>query len=102
MSPPHYEYDKAFLVAAHSCIGIDDSILAMLKALGISYNRRETRDKRPLGRDPDRSWCHCHTSVKIFLVTTHGSMDIGGSIRVCCHSVRGSIGDQESFTLVWR
>ena len=24
------------------------------------------RDKRPLGRDPDRSWCHRHTSVKFF------------------------------------
>ena len=23
---------------------------------------RETRDKRPLGRDPDRSWCHRHTT----------------------------------------
>ena len=28
---------------------------------------RETRDKRPLGRDPDRSWCHCHTSAKLSL-----------------------------------
>ena len=26
---------------------------------------RETRDKRSLGRDPDRSWCHRHTSVKV-------------------------------------
>ena len=26
----------------------------------------ETRDKRPLGRDPDRSWCHLHTSLKLF------------------------------------
>ena len=26
---------------------------------------RETRDKRTLGRDPDRSWCHSHTSVKL-------------------------------------
>ena len=24
---------------------------------------RETRDKRPLGSDPDRSWCHRHTNV---------------------------------------
>ena len=23
---------------------------------------RETWDKRPLGRDPDRSWCHRHTT----------------------------------------
>ena len=27
---------------------------------------RETRDKRPLGRDLDGSWCHLHTSVKHF------------------------------------
>ena len=25
----------------------------------------ETRGKRPLGRDPDKSWCHRHTSVKL-------------------------------------
>ena len=24
---------------------------------------RETRDNLPLGRDPDRGWCHRHTSV---------------------------------------
>ena len=23
---------------------------------------RETLNKRPLGRDPDRSWCHRHTT----------------------------------------
>ena len=28
---------------------------------------RETRDKRLLGRDLNRSWCHCHTSLKLFL-----------------------------------
>ena len=27
----------------------------------LAYNRREIRDKRPLGRGPDRSWCHLHT-----------------------------------------
>ena len=28
----------------------------------------ETRDKRPLGRHPDRSWCHRHTTsmIKLF------------------------------------
>ena len=41
----------------------------------------ETRDKRPLDRDPDRSWCHHHTSmIKAFLVAAHGSMGISGSI----------------------
>ena len=28
--------------------------------------RRETRDNRPLGRDPDRGWYHSHTSLKHF------------------------------------
>ena len=27
---------------------------------------RETREKRPLGRDPDRRWRYRHTSVKLF------------------------------------
>ena len=38
-------------------------------------NLRETQDKRPLGRDPDRNWCHRHTSVKSFMVADHGFMD---------------------------
>ena len=28
-------------------------------------NLCETRDKRRLGREPDRNWCHCHTCVKL-------------------------------------
>ena len=40
----------------------------------------EARDKRPLGRDPGRGWCHRHTSVS-FLVAIHGFKNIGGSIR---------------------
>ena len=28
--------------------------------------KRETQDKQLLGRDPDRSLCHRHTSVKLF------------------------------------
>ena len=38
-----------------------------VKSSSLAYNRRETRDKRPLGRDPDRSWCHLHTNVKLSL-----------------------------------
>ena len=65
VSPPHYEYDKAFLVAAHGSMGIGSSIQARLKVLGLTYNRRETRDKLCLGKDPDMSWCHSHTPVKL-------------------------------------
>ena len=31
----------------------------------IPYNRCKTRDKRPLVKDLDRSWCHYHTPVKL-------------------------------------
>ena len=37
-----------------------------LKSRDLAYNGRETRDKRPLGRDSDRGWCHLHNTVKIF------------------------------------
>ena len=36
-----------------------------LKSYSLDYNRRETRDMRLLGRDPDRSQCHLHTSLKL-------------------------------------
>jgi len=36
------------------------------KLSNLAYNRRETREKRLLGRDPDRSLCHLHTSLKCF------------------------------------
>ena len=36
------------------------------KVFELAYNQRENRDKQQLGRDQDRSWCHCHTSVKFF------------------------------------
>jgi hypothetical protein len=38
-----------------------------VKSSSLAYNRRETRDKRLLGRDLDKSLCHLHTSVKLFL-----------------------------------
>ena len=46
--------------------GNDMSYVGKLKVLDLAYNRRETQDKRPLGRNPDTSWCHHHTSVKLF------------------------------------
>jgi hypothetical protein len=41
---------------------------ARWKVLGLAYNRCETRDKRPLGKDSDRSWCHRHITsmIKLF------------------------------------
>ena len=35
-----------------------------VKSSSLAYNRRETLGNRSLSRDPDRSWCHLHTSVK--------------------------------------
>ena len=32
-----------------------------VKISSLAYNRRETRDKQLLGRDPDRSCCHSHS-----------------------------------------
>ena len=49
----------------HLNFHIGGSIRARWKFLGIAHNWLETRDKRPLGRAPDRSWCHRHTSVKL-------------------------------------
>ena len=38
------------------------------KVFVLAYNRRGTLDKRPLGRDPDMSWRHRHTTsmIKLF------------------------------------
>ena len=40
---------------------------------------RETWDKRPLGRDPDRSWCDRHTisKIKIYLVVAKAAYGQG-------------------------
>ena len=37
-----------------------------MKSSSLAYIRRETREKLPLAREPDRSCCHFHTSVKLF------------------------------------
>ena len=39
-----------------------------MKSSSLPYNRRETRDKRPLSRESERSWCHRHTTsvIKLF------------------------------------
>ena len=43
-------------------MGIEGSLQAKWKVLGLAYNRC---NKRPLGRDPDMSWCHRHTPTKL-------------------------------------
>ena len=46
----------------------DEYTTASSKVLDLTYDRRKTREKRPLGRDPVRSWCHRHTTgiIKLF------------------------------------
>ena len=36
------------------------------KVSDLAYNQQEIQAKRLLGWDPDRSWCHLHTSLKLF------------------------------------
>ena len=67
--------------------------------LGITYNWRETRHKRPLGRDPDRSWYHYHTSIKLFWLHPMASW----TYELCCCRCRRNHGLwPKTFTLVFR
>ena len=58
--------------------GLRHTTRARWKVPNLAWNRHETRYKRPLGRDPKRSWCHRHTSVKF--LWSHSCKDIDGSI----------------------
>ena len=55
-------------------MAIGGSIQARWKVLGLAYNQRETQDKLPLSRDPDRSRCHRHTTsmIKLFWLQPMG------------------------------
>ena len=61
---------------------------------------RQTGDKRPWGKDPDKSWCHCYTNIKLFWLqrtdpwTERQHNHMMPPISMGC--------DQESFTLVWQ
>ena len=59
---------QSILVAVYRSMGIGRSIWAWWKVLGLAYNRHETRGKQTLGRDPDKSWCHRHTTSMIKLI----------------------------------
>ena len=71
---------------------------ASWKVLGLAYNQSETWDKQSLGRDPDRSWCHRHTSVKLFWSQPMAPWT-SAAAYANIHGVMGC--DQKSFTLVW-
>ena len=72
-----------FLVTARDSMCISGSIRARWKFQGLANNRRETRDKRPLVRHPDKSWCHRHTIVS-FLGLSTWIHELSGSTLVCC------------------
>ena len=77
---------------------------ARRKVFDLAYNRRETWDKWPwVGTRtelvPPPHWC------KAFLVIAHGSMDISGSIQVCCCQCPWSHGLQPKSYIIlvlWR
>ena len=41
-------------------------LMKKVKDSNLAYTQCETWDKQPLGRDPERSWCNLHSSVKLF------------------------------------
>ena len=48
--------------ARRSVLSPQDHFIIIL----IISDRRNTRGKWPLARNPDRSWWHCHTSLRLF------------------------------------
>ena len=63
-----------------------------VKSFSLAYKQRETRDS-------DRSWCHCHTSIKFFWLQP---MAPWTSVAAYERAAAQSMGcDQESFTLMW-
>ena len=41
-----------------------------VQSSSLAYNRRESEDRRPLGRDPERSRFHLHIRVNIFSLSS--------------------------------
>ena len=56
---------------------------ARWKVFCLAYNRRETQDKRQLGRDPDRSWCHHHSMINLSWVQPMPSWTTGSILIFC-------------------
>ena len=77
---------------------ISDSIWARWIVLGLAYNRHKTWYKWPFGKDPDRSWCQRHISVKL---SWSQPMEVSDSHSYAATDVHGAMGcDRKSFTLV--
>ena len=76
---------------------------AVWKVSDLAYNRRETRDNRLLGRDPGRSRCHLHTSLKLFWSRPMSPWTSAAAYECAAAQSMDPWGyDQESFTGVWR
>ena len=84
MSPPHYEFDKAYLVAANGSMGIGGCIQTRWKVLGLAYNWRKSRDKRPLGRNQDKSRCHRYATSTIIFYGSPQIHVLSGNTLICC------------------
>ena len=70
-----------------------------LKSFRPSLQPTRNSEKSAVGQGSGQEPVSPPHQFKAFLVATHGSMDIGRSIRVCCRLVHGSMScDQESFT----
>ena len=91
---------KLFLITAHGSMGIGGNVLEKCKVLRLAHKRNETWDKQLLSRDPDRRWCHRHTSVKLSWLQ---SMDWAAAHWNAAANVHEAIGCyQKRFALVWR
>ena len=59
------ETDQLFLKCCY-CYCSSKILSKSRRVKSSRYSLRKTREKLPLGRDPDRGWHHRHTSVKLF------------------------------------
>ena len=65
------------------------------------FNLRKTRDQRPLGRDPDKSWCHGHITVKLFWSQSMALWTLVAAYEHAAANPHGTMGcDQKSFIIL--
>ena len=76
-----------------------------VKNSSLAYNRREIRDKRPLGRNLDRNWCHLHGHWRPHMSFTSvvGQAENFSPCPYVTADTHGVMGcDQKGFTHVWK
>ena len=61
-----FSSSRQYMTGTHIChLGRHSLYEGIMKSSSLAYNRRETRDKRLLGRDPDRGCKRFYSSVKL-------------------------------------